>query len=490
MGGHFMKFHRPCCHRKEIRMDEEGRPVLNSRYNTTMENLQKCKKRKVSNTITTPELKKKYENAMKEENQHAGDSTLADIASMSFTDERYMTNLKIFEKCKNAKHPMVVLDLFSGIGSVALCLKRVGLKMKTVISVDHDPLAQLVYKYNHREDGIHHIYEEKFEDILENIGDILSKYGPIDLIVGGPPCVDYSLVNANRKGINGSKGKYMLQFARLIKTIREHEFQNNRHLFYLCENVELRDNDAIVCDQEFGVSPFIIDAKSYSPCKRKRSYYTNIPYEGKDEECLDAESCVKSILEDDWMHPADAYDSFNSVNQPFIYKANTFLASSSRLDDIRMLKVKLTDNGNFQRGFYSVSDREKMMGFPVGYVENVVKKIFNTVEKAMHSEYWWIETFPFDQEDVENLSGLGFKYESSLEDNSPVPKIKIAGREVGSNGEVLYYFNCDEYSKHLIGNAFSIPVVEHLLTPLKKVFESCEYDNANYHFAWPPHCLV
>jgi len=155
-----------------------------------------------------------------------------------------------------------------------------------------------------------------------------------------------------------------------------------------------------------------------------------------------------------------------------------------------MLKVKLTDNGNFQRGFYSVSDREKMMGFPVGYVENVVKKIFNTVEKAMHSEYWWIETFPFDQEDVENLSGLGFKYESSLEDNSPVPKIKIAGREVGSNGEVLYYFNCDEYSKHLIGNAFSIPVVEHLLTPLKKVFESCEYDNANYHFAWPPHCLV
>jgi len=41
-----------------------------------------------------------------------------------------------------------------------------------------------------------------------------------------------------------------------------------------------------------------------------------------------------------------------------------------------MLKVKLTDNGNFQRGFYSVSDREKMMGFPVGYVENVGKKYY------------------------------------------------------------------------------------------------------------------
>lgn len=72
-----MKFHRPCCHRKEIRMDEEGQPVLNSRYTTTMETLQTCKKRKVSNTISKFELKKKYDMAMKEEKQHAGDSTLA-----------------------------------------------------------------------------------------------------------------------------------------------------------------------------------------------------------------------------------------------------------------------------------------------------------------------------------------------------------------------------------------------------------------------------
>lgn len=88
-----------------------------------------------------------------------------------------MANLKIFEHCKNAKYPMVVLDLFSGIGSAALCLKRVGIKMKTIISVDHDPLAHLVNKYNHRKDGILHVYKEKFEYILENVGDILSKYG-------------------------------------------------------------------------------------------------------------------------------------------------------------------------------------------------------------------------------------------------------------------------------------------------------------------------
>ncbi len=106
----------------------------------------------------------------------------------------------------------------------------------------------------------------------------------------------------------------------------------------------------------------------------------------------------------------------------------------------------------------------------------------------MHSEYWWIETYPLEKEDVETLSGLGYKYESS-HDNSPVPNVKIAGLEVGRNGDALYHFNCEEYSKHLIGNAFSIPVVQHLLAPLKEVFDSCEYDDAKYPFAWPPHCL-
>ncbi len=51
-----------------------------------------------------------------------------------------------------------------------------------------------------------------------------------------------------------------------------------------------------------------------------------------------------------------------------------FDLSTVRLDDVRMLKVKRRDDRKFQKGFYSVSDREKMMGFPVGYVENVGEK--------------------------------------------------------------------------------------------------------------------
>ncbi len=79
MGGHFFKLHRCCCHRKDISEDEEGRPVFNSRYTTTMENLpmKMTKKRKASSTITLSELEDKHDQASKEEKQYAGDSTLA-----------------------------------------------------------------------------------------------------------------------------------------------------------------------------------------------------------------------------------------------------------------------------------------------------------------------------------------------------------------------------------------------------------------------------
>ena len=38
----------------------------------------------------------------------------------------------------------VVLDAFSGIGSAILCLKRLGIAMKTVITVEYDPIARFV----------------------------------------------------------------------------------------------------------------------------------------------------------------------------------------------------------------------------------------------------------------------------------------------------------------------------------------------------------
>ena len=75
-------------------------------------------------------------------------------------------------------------------------------------------------------------------------------------------------------------------------------------------------------------------------------------------------SVANNILEEDWLMPAEA------IEQNIPLKANTFMASKSRLDDKpRMLKVK-KENGQFIESTFSVYEREIMLGLPKRYVED------------------------------------------------------------------------------------------------------------------------
>jgi hypothetical protein len=46
------------------------------------------------------------------------------------------------------------------------------------------------------------------------------------------------------------------------------------------------------------------------------------------------------------------------------------------------------------------------------------------------------------------------------------------------------FFNAEDYSKRLLGNSFSIPVVEYLLTRLSEVFATREYEGFDYNYRW------
>jgi hypothetical protein len=53
------------------------------------------------------------------------------------------------ERSNRQKRAAVVLDIFSGIGSGTVVLKNLGIALDAVISVEHDPVAQLVNMVNH-----------------------------------------------------------------------------------------------------------------------------------------------------------------------------------------------------------------------------------------------------------------------------------------------------------------------------------------------------
>jgi len=46
------------------------------------------------------------------------------------------------------------------------------------------------------------------------------------------------------------------------------------------------------------------------------------------------------------------------------------------------------------------------------------------------------------------------------------------------------FFNASQYAKRLVGNAYSVATVEHILRPLRDIFACREYRNYIYDFPW------
>jgi hypothetical protein len=178
-----------------------------------------------------------------------------------------------------------------------------------------------------------------------------------------------------------------------IRKVQRH--QPGHPVWYLIENVVLQHDDLQAIEGAFGGStPIRIDSFHFSPCKRNREYfinvsvgwhvvcyfwshhtqhnspsflqyYVNVQY---DEDFEHQASC-DTFIDDDFALPQTVARNTDIYHSNWS-KANTFMASKVRLDDDRMVVVKEKRN---KRGMYlvrtfTVNEREKMMGLPVGYV--------------------------------------------------------------------------------------------------------------------------
>jgi DNA (cytosine-5)-methyltransferase 1 len=101
------------------------------------------------------------------------------------------------------------LSLFSGIGSCATAIERLGLSWEAVAFVEDDAAACAVLAHHGR---------------APNLGDIRSVdfrpyCGKVDVVVGGPPCQDYS-VAGRQVGSAGTRGAMLGEYLRALDEIR------------------------------------------------------------------------------------------------------------------------------------------------------------------------------------------------------------------------------------------------------------------------------
>ncbi|KAF0036027.1 hypothetical protein F2P81_011339 [Scophthalmus maximus] len=171
----------------------------------------------------------------------------------------------------NLRRPVRVLSLFDGIATGYLVLKDLGFKVEKYVAseVCEDSLAVAVINHDAK---IIHVGDVRFIT-QENI----EQWGPFDLLIGGSPCNDLSIVNPIRKGLYEGTGRLFFEYYRILQLLKPKE-EDPRPFFWLFENVVfMNTHDKVNICRFLECNPVLVDAVKVSPAHRARYFWGNIP---------------------------------------------------------------------------------------------------------------------------------------------------------------------------------------------------------------------
>jgi len=251
------------------------------------------------------------------------------------------------------------------------------------------------------------------------------------------------------------------------------------------------DDLKVVCDAfQISWDPIEFDAQYVSPTRRRRHFFTNIPLESSCDYAFEDQH-VESCLAPGFVLPSQ-------IVEPGIpAKANCLMASTTRIDERTSLRMYVFDKkyANSAQSYHgrpmTVLERENLMGFPEGYVTEPMKDLFEklTDVNRPHKSASWRENldkryltfggnfhkFPNHQPYIFSLIQIPKgEYQIKMRMAPPIESNKIPS-----------FYNEEEYGKHLIGNSYSVPVVEALLRALTYYFPAnYDYEDCNYKYSW------
>ena len=166
-----------------------------------------------------------------------------------------------------------ILSLFDGISCLQLALNRANIKYdkyyaseikKSAIKVTQhwfpDTIQLGDIRKVHYKDGV--LYTENGE----------FNVGTIDLLAGGSPCKQFSLLNVSYSHAYGLEGKDSSLFYEYLRILKE---VNPK--YFLLENVKMKKESKEELDEYLGVNGILINSKLVSFQNRERLYWTNIP---------------------------------------------------------------------------------------------------------------------------------------------------------------------------------------------------------------------
>lgn len=175
---------------------------------------------------------------------------------------------------------MKVIDLFCGCGGFSLGMQKAGFEI--VAAYDNWKPAIKVYSENFN----HPIYNTDLQNISVQEIESMKKLNS-DVIIGGPPCQDYS--SAGKRDENGGRANLTISFAEIINKIRPQ--------YFIMENVNdikkyntLKKAKHIFKSSNYGLTEVVLDASLYEVPQVRKRYFLIGELKGKD-------NALKNLLE-------------------------------------------------------------------------------------------------------------------------------------------------------------------------------------------------
>lgn len=189
-------------------------------------------------------------------------------------------NLELNKINISSKDGINVLSCFDGISCGRVALERAGIPVNKYISYEIEKSAIK-------------ISEKNYPDIIQ-CGDVFkadfTKHKDIDLLIGGSPCVFWSISQRADRRETTSEGFGWELFKQYLRALEE-----TRAKYFIYENNYSMSKDIKnEITKHLGVEPIMINSALVSSQMRKRYYWTNIPGVEQPE---DKHILLKDIIE-------------------------------------------------------------------------------------------------------------------------------------------------------------------------------------------------
>lgn len=161
------------------------------------------------------------------------------------------------------KKQIRTIDLFAGCGGLSLGFSSAGFKI--VGAVDNWEPAVKTYRRNFTD---HDIFDLDLSDVQKSVSELL-KLKP-DMIVGGPPCQDYS--HAGKRDETRGRADLTVSYANIISNIKPEWFVME-NVDQITKSKKLAEAKEIFKKAGYGLTQVILDASFCGvPQKRKRFF--------------------------------------------------------------------------------------------------------------------------------------------------------------------------------------------------------------------------